>query len=209
MLAASVGTAGAGGCRRDVRLADESIRHVTVRPVTHYGVTLDEQASPEQTAYVLLHAIKDDFLAPDKARREAALDIQFDICAANIIQGRNASSLERDEFIHHAVGQWTPTVSHYVHDFETEWEKAQARFLRIGPQPAKTSKTGVAQCQVLLEVGDPSGDPGARVVLAVSLARDNGLWRTTRLGFARASRSVQRWSAGAAHPAGGATSSND
>ena len=118
------------GCSRDVRLTGRTIPSVTVRAVTHYGVTLDEPASPEQVAYVLLRAIRDDFLAGDEAAREAALAIQFDVCAARELAARNPTSAHRDEFIYSIVHHWTPTVSHYVHDFEPDWAKSQGRFVR-------------------------------------------------------------------------------
>ncbi|MEE9270375.1 MAG: hypothetical protein V3V49_08935 [Candidatus Krumholzibacteria bacterium] len=182
--------AGMGGCNRDVRLTGRKLRSVTVGPTTHYAMTLNEQASPGQVAYVLLRAIVDDFLAESKAEREAALDKQFDICAANVIQDRNRTALSRDEFVYTVVYHWTPTVSHYVHDFETEWEKARERFVLRGPRSGKGSDSGVTECEVLMEVEDPSGDPSARVVMVVYLAQDSGLWRVLHLGFDPTRRSI-------------------
>ncbi|UCE59773.1 MAG: hypothetical protein JSU63_20315 [Phycisphaerales bacterium] len=178
------------GCERNVRLSGKKIRSTTVGPVTHYGITLDEEASPEQTAFVLLRALRDDFLAPDDAAREAALDVQFDVCAANVIADSNPTSIGRDEFIHQMVHQWTPTVSHYVDDLETEWEEAKPRFVRTGPNPAGNGKEGVLECQILLELDEPGGEPGARVVLVVGLIQDTGLWRVLRVGFTPSTRSL-------------------
>ena len=80
---------GSTACRRDVRLADKKLRNPTVKAVSAYGMTLDEQASPQQVAFATLRAIRDDFLAPDREAREKALDIQFELCAANKISERN------------------------------------------------------------------------------------------------------------------------
>jgi hypothetical protein len=46
------------------------------------------------------------------------------------------------------------------------------------------------QCEVVMEVDDPSGDPNARVVMIIWLARDNGFWRVVHLGFDATARSV-------------------
>jgi len=179
-----------GGCSRDVRLAGRKLRSVTVGTATHYGVTLDQNASPQQVTYVLLRAIRDDFLARSEPEREAALDKQFDICAANRIAARNRVPANRDELIYNVVYRWTPTVSHYAHDFETEWGKAQERFVLKGPRPLRGSNNGPMECEVLTEVDDPGGDPNARVVLAVYLVQDNGFWRVLHLGFDTRRRSI-------------------
>lgn len=180
-----------GGCSRDARLAGRKLRSVTVGPITHYGTALDENASPEQVAYVLLRAIRDDFLASDEAGREAALDKQFDISAANVIEARNPTALSRDEFAYKVVHYWTPTVSHYVHDFETEWEKANERFVLNGPRPMKGSESGAMECEVLMDVEDPSGDKNAGVVMVIYLAQDSGFWRVLHLGFDATRRSIR------------------
>ncbi len=191
-LALFVGIGGAAGCNRDVRLAGKGVKSVAVRPVTHYGVTLDEQASPEQTAFALLHAIRDDFFALNKADRDAALAKQFDVCAANVIAGRNPTSLGRDQYVHRAVTQWTPTLSHYAGDFETDWGKAEGRFVRVGPKPVGEEDSAAQVCQILMEVNDPNGDPNSRAVLVVSLVEDEELWRVARVGFTARARALKR-----------------
>jgi hypothetical protein len=177
-------------CNRDVRLADRKLRSVTVKAVTHYGVTLDQNGSPQQVAYVLLRAIRDDFLARTEEDREAALDKQFEICAANRIAARNRAYANRDELIYNVVYRWTPTVSHYVHDFETDWEKAKGRFAIGGPRPLQNSEDNSMECEVFMEVDDPSGDPNARVVMVIYLAQDKGFWRVLHLGFDQRRRSI-------------------
>ena len=151
----------AGGCDRDVRLDDQKVRSVSVQSVTLYGVTLDEQASPEQVAFAAMRAIREDFEATTADEREAALDKQFDVCAANEIQAKNRGSLERDQFVHNVVFRWTPTVSHYVGDFETAWEQAEPRLVRRDVKLAKSADDGATEYEIAMEVADPSGDPNA------------------------------------------------
>jgi hypothetical protein len=176
------------GCGGDARLAGHKIRSATVRSVTHYGVTLDQQATPEQVAFVVLRAIRDDVSAKTKEEREAALDKQFDLCAANVLQKKNRTSMPRDEFIHSVVYHWAPTVSHYVGDFETEWGKAAARLVR-----AKSNtdlKANADETEVYMELADPNGDPKARVVMVIWMVQDEGFWRVTHVGFDPTKRSV-------------------
>jgi len=176
------------GCGGDARLTGQKIRTANVRSVTHYGVSLDQQATPEQVAFVLLRAIRDDVSAKSKDDREAALDKQFDLCAANVLQKRNRTSMPRDEFIHSVVYHWSPTVSHYVGDFETEWDKAAARLVRT--KPNTDSKANSDEAEVYMELADPGGDPKARVIMVIWMAQDGGFWRVTHLGFDPTKRSV-------------------
>ena len=190
-LAMGVSLALWSGCSRDARLADRKLRHPEIKTVTHYGVALDKNALPKQVAYVLLRAIRDDFLANTDEERQRALDIQFDLCAAGEIEKANPTSLARDEYIYEVVHRWTPTVSHYVHDFETEWEKTDARLATSRPRTATGVATNTNQRQVLMQVNDQSGDPNARAVLVVSLVQDKGYWRVLGLWFDPYRRSIK------------------
>lgn len=169
------------GCGRDAHLAGEKLRHATVGTATHYGVTLDQAASPERVAFVALRAIREDFLAKTPADREAALDKQFGVAAADVIAARNRTALSRDEIVHYVVTEWTPTVSHYVNDFEAEPEKAVARMVNHGM--TKPAGDEMPECELAVEVADPNGDPNARAVMLIWLAKDNGYWRVLHFGF--------------------------
>lgn len=173
-------------CGGDARLAGKKLRNPTVGTVSHYGLTLDKNATPEQVAFVALRAIREDALAKDAAEREAALDKQFDVCAAGALSVKNRTSLPDAEFIHSVVNHWTPTVAFYANDLATEWEKASKRLVRRDPAPSKDSKEAKddpKECEVHLQVADPSGDAKASVVVVVWMALDNGYWRVTHLGF--------------------------
>lgn len=185
-VAALAGTAGLVwicACQRDVHIAKGALRSPQVGTVTYYEQTLDKDATPQQVAYAALRAIRDDVLATDQASREAALDVQFDLCAANVLAASNPGSRTRDEFIYGVVHLWAPTVSHYVRDFPTDWESASRRLvLRYAP-PSRRANAGAEECDVLMEAQDPSGDPNAQVVIVVYLTKDSGYWRVTHLGF--------------------------
>lgn len=189
------------GCKRDVRLAGRDIPDVTVQTVTHYGLTLDEEATPQQVTYVLLRAIRDDFLATDQAARDAAIDRQLEVSAANEIYRLHPPTLDRAGTVYKVVHRWTPTIAHYVSDLETDWEKALGRFRLRGPQPAADSATGATECQIIMELADPSGDPKANVLLVVGLVQDSGYWRVFRVGFTPTKRSLKASSAASTGPA--------
>ncbi len=177
-------------CGSDTRLAGKKLRSPTVKTVAHYDITLDQSATPKQVAYVALRAIRDDVLAENREQREAALDKQFDVCAAGVIAGRNKTSLPRDEFLHKVVYHWAPTAAHYVADFPTDWESADARLVVENEAPPKDAKADRPEASVAIALADPSHDPRASVVLKVWLVQDAGYWRVTHLSFDPARRSL-------------------
>lgn len=192
MVAAAAASLGLWcACGGNAHLAGKSLRNPTVKSVSLYGLTLDQNASPEQVAFAALRAIREDALAPDAASREAALDKQFDLCAAEVLAARNRTSIPRDQFLYSVVYHWTPTVAYYAQDLETEWEKAATRLVKRDIAPAKDAKESVKECEVLMQLADPSGDPKASVVLVVWMVQDGGFWRVTHLGFDPGRRTIR------------------
>ncbi len=177
------------GCRENVSQAKQKQRTVKVRTVTHFGQTLDQNATPEQVAFVALRAIREDFTAASTQARESALDIQFDVCASGLLKSPSPSILTDQEYLDQVVSGWTPTISHYVGDFDVDWQKAQERFVRRGPT---VNEGGIEECDVLIEVDDirAKNDPNARVVVVVWLVRDGGYWRVTHVGMKEGVRKI-------------------
>lgn len=178
------------GCDRDARLADHNLRHPVIKTVTHYGKTLDQKATPAEVTYVLLRAMRDDFTASSKEERERALDVQFDVCAADELESRRMTSLSRDEYLYEVVYRWTPTVAHYVGDFETDWDKASKRLVTAVQRPAPGGTPDAMMTDVLMAVADPSGDPNAGVVIQITLITDKGYWRVLNVAFDSSRRSL-------------------
>ncbi|MEK6798464.1 MAG: hypothetical protein AABZ12_05840 [Planctomycetota bacterium] len=190
LVAFAAGVTLAAGCERDVRLADHKVRSVQVGPASHYGLVLDQQASPQQVAFVALRAIRDDVRAAGRVEREAALDVQFSVCAANEIKRRNHSSLDGDEFLFNVVYHWTPTVAHYAGDFPETPEDAQRRFVQRPAKQASSGSNSPEESELAIELADPGGDPAARVVMLAWLAKDRGFWRVVHFGFDQRIRSL-------------------
>ncbi len=188
----------AAGCERNVRLVGKDLPSVKVAPVTHYGVTLDESASPEEVVYVLLRAIRDDVTAADDEARHAALKVQFDVAAPTAILSvlRNPR-LSRDESIYQVVTHWAPIVAYYVDNFDFDLPAARER-MRVAP--TQIGAAGQSLCGVGLPLADPSGDARAAVLLEVLMAKekpsggtaaasdDAGLWRVVQLQFEKRGR---------------------
>lgn len=179
------------GCSPKEGASPGKFRTVTVQPVTHFGQVLDEDTGPQEVVYALLRAIRDDALATSKAQREAAIDIQFDLAAANIIQARNVTGLSADEYVDRVVRHWTPTVAFYADDLESDWDKARPRLQKTTLRKSDLGSGPVADCEVLMELADPGGDPNAQVLLFVWMAKDHDLWRVIHLGFKNNVRSIE------------------
>ena len=172
------------GCGRDARLVGKDLpTDLSVRTVTHYGLTLDEKATPQQVGFVLLRALREDYEAPDKAARTAAMNVQYDITATNEVIALHPDGLPPAETIYSLVKQWTPTVAHYAAQLPTEWEKAKDRIVATNPQPSKTGREGMMECQVLYQLDDPKGDLNGRVVVYGALVQDKGFWRVRTVAF--------------------------
>ena len=187
-----------GGCQ-DPDLADQEIPHLAIEAVTTpYGVTLDENASPQQVVYAFLRAARDDFLAAQAGRsdeQKAAFFLQIQLAAANRIK-RNLDRLyardrlpvehNRDEAVYKAARAWTPVVAHYIEDFAGD-EAAMTAAMRTQEQ----RRDGKPEASVLYDV---SRDDSAATVLAtlVREADDDGksYWRILRVGFARPARTA-------------------
>ena len=179
-----------GACDRDARLAGRNLRDVTVKSVTHYDTTLDKNATPEEVTYVMLRAIRDDFKAKTREEREAALDILFDVSAAGYLARGSANELDRQETVFKIVNRWTPTVSHYVDDIETKWEKARVRLRVFGLESIRNRDDGAQQCKIMTQLADPSGDPNAAVLLNIQLIQDSGYWRVLGLAYENSRRGL-------------------
>ncbi len=169
------------GCGRDARLAGESLRNPTVRTVSHYGLTLDASAPPEKVAAAALRAIREDVLAKSTAERKAAQDIQFDLCAADVIAARNSTGLTRNEFVHYVVTEWAPTISFYVGDLDSDVARLAGRMTNRGSTRSGGDKQ--SECELAMEVESPDGDVNGKTVMLIWMARDHDHWRVSHFGF--------------------------
>ncbi len=169
--------------------------NVQVKTVTHFGQVLDESATPKQVAFVLLRALKEDFLAATPKDRAAALHIEFDVCAPDAIVSRLPGILTRDELLYRVVHLWSPTIGQYVGDIGSSLEPMETRLIQRGLRQMAGADDGVMECKILINLDDPNGDPNAAVVLVLSMVQENKHWRVDRLEFAPTVRSLDKLTA--------------
>lgn len=183
------------GCGRDARLADHRLRDPKVGVVTAYGKTLDADAKPQEVVYVLLQAILDDYAAGnDPAKREAALDTQFAICAPDYIRQNtrveDLSRREQLEQLYRVVHLWAPTLGFYRESFVGEYVDVVQRMHVEYPLQA-LSKSEIASVYINCNAPEPSAaGQDENVVALVRLVREGGFWRVGWVGF---DNSVRNW----------------
>ena len=180
------------GCKDASRQPGARVRAVTVRAVTDQGLTLDQDADPEEVVYVLLRAIKDDYAAgDDAAARDAAYERQLAVCApAHIHKASLRGTLTLEENVYHIVWHWAPTLGHYRHNFEFDWPAARDR-MRLDMIPPNQNRSTEEIARVSMELADPSGEPDASVIAQIELVREQGFWRVLQLGFAKGARHLE------------------
>ncbi|GMV98332.1 MAG: hypothetical protein AMXMBFR83_26830 [Phycisphaerae bacterium] len=194
----AAGLAWVGGCSDP----EEAVPPAKVEAVTHYGVTLDESATPQQVVYVLLRALADDVKAARSHRHEdqkkAAL-ATWSLAAPGEIERRLLEAYRksspnparyaslgagRDKAIHRIVNLWAPIVAFYVGSFEQDPARAMAR-MRVSSQSASSA---VVLCEVWPDPPGPDEAFNGHQLLRVELARETGgegkqYWRVARVSF--------------------------
>ena len=167
----------------------ELVRNARVREVTHFGVSLDASAAPEEVAFVAFRAMRDDSFAGGAADRRAAIAVLVDTAALNLLERARRAGTTREEVLYNLIERWTPAISHYAADLPIAMEDARARFV-VSPVRRDTQDKRVEVCEVYIEAADPSGVENASVVIALGLARDGGFWRILTVGFTTAARTL-------------------
>ncbi len=178
-------------------MAGKALKDVRVRAVEHGGVRLDEQATPQRVATVLLAAMLDDIRAEGAAEREKAVDVQLDVCAASAIAALKPAVYSRPEWLFRIVSSWSPVITQYQTSVEAALRDAGSKLEVVHRSSA--TKSGDEVCDVRLELQDPD-DARASVVLRIRLnhvapeegASTGGVryWRVFSLFFEPGTRSL-------------------
>lgn len=169
------------------------------KTITAYGVTLDENATPQQVAFVLLRTMADDMAAARKGDRDAqrkALDDTFALAAHDEIERRLLEAFNKDkavkrdslgsnkaEDLMNIIKLWTPIVGYYVESFDTDLDQA-VEHMKIVEQT--NSKVEIHYVVRHLPT-DQHPEPDA-ATLAIELtpvtAGGKDYWRVVRVYFA-------------------------
>ncbi len=198
ILAAALTFSGLIGCG-----SDEDIPPAVVKPVTAYGLTLDNKATPQEVAFALLRSIADDVKAAQaydtKAQKQALL-ITHSLAACNTIAGKLALSDAqgdrtkaglRDKKIYAFVKDWAAIVAHYVRSFDTDPQAATRRMEVRG----RTQKSLHLYYDVSHDPAetDPAKRQTATIDIELVQEQADGLsyWRVARVSFAPPKPRVQ------------------
>ncbi|MCG3130264.1 MAG: hypothetical protein FLDDKLPJ_01018 [Phycisphaerae bacterium] len=165
LLAAGV-FGSATGCGRDARLAGKQVRDVQVRAVEHFGIRLDAAASAEQVVEVLVRALHADVNAPTRADRDAAIDIQLDVCAAETLSRSKHAGRTREEWLYQGVSSWAPAVAHYLRGDESRLSAVLGSVVAVEHEDG-----GEPVAEARLTLSDPA-DPSGGVYAIVRLVRE-------------------------------------
>ena len=160
------------GCTETV-----NVPPMDVKVVDAYGVRLDEQATPQQVAYVLLRSLRDDVTAAqagDRQRQKDAFRVTYSLAAFSEIEkrllaglGQSTLGAARQRKIYDVINHWAPIVGHYVRSFDLDEKTAVARM--------KTASLPDNSAVVLYEVvHDPqaTGPADRPVILEITLVRE-------------------------------------
>ncbi|MCK4658334.1 MAG: hypothetical protein KAV82_02330 [Phycisphaerae bacterium] len=171
-------------------MAGAKLRDPVVVDVTIEGLTLGRNASPEEVAFALLKAIKEDMDAGgDQQAREKALDKQFKLAAPSAIHRQHVRAVGAEhaspkKSLYKTVKIWTPTLGHYANNFNFTLAEAKQRMQRdTQKNVARMQICKSGEAHVLLEVQDPSGDPNASVIIRIRLVQEEGRWRVWWVGY--------------------------
>jgi len=170
----------------------ERVRRLTVpvRTVIDSGLTLDENATPQQVVYALLQAIKDDVRAGhDQEARQRAIDRQLALCAPVEIDLRfgGPRSIEtREQAVYRVVNLWGAVVGYYADSLDGDLAAMSADMEVTALPPGRSDRAGTGELRkVILPLPDPQApdDPRRRARLRVDLARESDRWRVCHVGY--------------------------
>lgn len=101
--------------------------------VAAYGMTLDQDAAPEQTAWALLMAARDDVRAP-LGTPEAQELLKLQCRLANVELLRSSSEADRglskeaiDDLFFEIIKGWASALNYYTEFFDDDYQAAKAR----------------------------------------------------------------------------------
>jgi len=187
---------GSTGCTKHT----QDIPKPKVETVTAYNVTLDQDATPEQVAYVLLRALADDVTAAqahEHKKQKEALNLTFSLAAyaqiekqviqtENLTRAKKIDSLGdlRNEKLYKFVKYWAPIVAHYIKSFDTNPVTA-AKKMKVH----LTSDGTIANVLYPVSHDPTETDPAKQqtAVLNIKMVKEKAgaisYWRVARLGY--------------------------
>lgn len=176
------------GCE-DPTLIGYKIEPVSTGPIQAYGMTLDQQSSPQDVVYAMFRAVRDDIAAAqdhDLKAQLAAINVQVGLAASEWMHQHFQKSLQRksmtvevtpEQSVFKLIRFWAPMLGHYIDSVETEHDPAVA-------QMSVRFRSQQTEAEVLYNV---SARDASQATIRVELLRESDCWRIKRISFAPSS----------------------
>lgn len=193
ILAGLLALAGlAGGCTRSVEPPASDYLPQANEVVAAYGMTLDETATPEQTVWALLLAIRDDVATPiNSAKWQELIKLQCQLANVEVLRQRSEGGNEalrkrRQEIYFEVIKGWAAALNYYTEHFDPSLEQAQHRMTLREANDTKLPEQyrSIRVVDYVLTAGQPDSPPNLergvdiRFLLAKTL---KGYWRVYSL----------------------------
>jgi hypothetical protein len=165
-----------------------------VKTVTAYGQTLDQDATVQQVAYVLLRAIADDITAAQNQERDKqkqALNLTFSLAAYSEIEkqilqseGRKDLGKQPEKKLFKFVKFWAPIAGHYINSFDTD---LPAAVKKMKVKPTKDEKSANVYYPVCHDPSETDPAKQQTATLNITLVKEKSgvrsYWRVARIGY--------------------------
>lgn len=184
----------AAGCTHRTQPPASDFLPAENEAVSAYGMTLDETATPEQTVWALLMAIRDDVTTPiNSAKWQELIRLQCRLANVELLRrrlesGNEASRQKSEEMFFGVVKGWAAALNYYAEHFDHSLEQARRR---IAVRQATDSNLpeqyrSIRIVDYVLTAGQPDSPPNlARGVdIRFRLAKTlKGYWRVYSLSL--------------------------
>lgn len=176
------------GCTRRAQPPTSDFLPPANEVVSAYGMTLDETATPEQTVWALLMAIRDDVTTPiNSAKWQELIGLQCRLANVELLRRRledrdQASRQKSEEMFFGVVKGWAAALNYYTEHFDDSLEQARHRITvrEIIDSKLPEHFRSIRIVDYLLTAGQPDSPPNlARGVdIRFRLAKTlKGYWR--------------------------------
>ncbi len=181
-LSAAIALALIGGCADRSRPSARDFMPATNDVVTAYGITLDENATPKQTVWVLLMAIRDDTRSKmNSPQWREHIKLQCSLTNVEFLRrNAKASPSSSDEAIFALVHGWAPALNYYVQQFDDDFESAERRMKSQRIASDQLPEVGDGGHLVDYTLTGTGVESGVRIRFLLSRTQ-KGYWRAFKL----------------------------
>lgn len=181
-LIAAIVLALIGGCADRSRPSVRDFMPASNEVVTAYGITLDENAAPEQTVWVLLMAIRDDTRSKvNSPQWREHMKLQCSLTNVEFLRrNAKASPSSSDQVIFALVRGWASALNYYVQHFDDDFQSARIHMSSESIGRDQLPALGDDGYFVDYTLTGTGTDSGVRIRFLLSKTQ-KGYWRAFKL----------------------------